>query len=643
MTELPRWVLTHAEKLKKLELIHVDLRRSLQMHPWLVLGVTAPGAALAILYLVTSWPETVTPALFVSIVFNAAVILLSAFVIGIAAAVVLRSLDQKVYNGADIEQMLGVEPMVELPDLGELSGEETRELLLPLVGGIIHACSDDALRRCIFTGTGPGTGVTAIATKTKETLEAIGRPVVLMDAAGATPGVPDAEIGGDEATDDGSGRRESLILTETAPLVSSADTEYLARFADCVIVVAESGVTTREQLRNTVKSLQRLNVTAVGFVLNHVKEPRASVELRRSAAASDIASAQFSVAIQRALAQPPSRAEISAITAPRPQPAASLTRGRETPKPATPLANAKRAPQSTAWEQPGIPRWLSDALGELEAPHPEQMGGQPADVLAEKSRQQTMVGDAGKRPVEAGLPQVMLDRNGGAARTDEADAEQSPQNSKDPNGGNGIKPATEQVMRLPMVEEPLSQKPSRLSGLRGIVSTAHLRELRRPEAADETRPQPDDAATEQAGNDLPAALFAPAETGNGFSARLGDLRGLIKAENLKDLNQSRPPLPGSDVVVKPGNGLAIQGSEPASPAHAQPSTDRPVEAEAALPSGDLEQTSMMISETNGAKATAEAKDTDVPAKPTVASDRDGVSSCDEVQVLPSRRGQYRRK
>jgi len=40
----------------------------------------------------------------------------------------------------------------------------------------------------------------------------------------------------------------SLVLTDAAPLVISAETEYLARFVDCAIVVAESGVTTRAQL-----------------------------------------------------------------------------------------------------------------------------------------------------------------------------------------------------------------------------------------------------------------------------------------------------------------------------------------------------------------------------------------------------------
>jgi hypothetical protein len=63
---------------------------------------------------------------------------------------------------------------------------------------------------------------------------------------------------------------ESLVLTDTAPLAVSAETEYLARFVDCVIVVIESGKTTRRELREAAATVQRLDVGAVGFVLNRV-------------------------------------------------------------------------------------------------------------------------------------------------------------------------------------------------------------------------------------------------------------------------------------------------------------------------------------------------------------------------------------
>src|SRR4051794_35161157 len=68
---------------------------------------------------------------------------------------------------------------------------------------------------------------------------------------------------------------KSLTLSDTAPLVLSAETEYLARSVDGALVVIQSGVTTRAQLRATANLLLRLEVRAVGFVLNGVSRTKA--------------------------------------------------------------------------------------------------------------------------------------------------------------------------------------------------------------------------------------------------------------------------------------------------------------------------------------------------------------------------------
>ena len=95
----------------------------------------------------------------------------------------------------------------------------------------------------------------------------MGRPTVLLDSSGTPPpapraGEPERHIGSASRSQRGSRstallrqvaaetemRQESLVLTDTAPLLISAETEYLARFVDCAIVVVESGTTTRAQL-----------------------------------------------------------------------------------------------------------------------------------------------------------------------------------------------------------------------------------------------------------------------------------------------------------------------------------------------------------------------------------------------------------
>ncbi|MEI4884059.1 hypothetical protein, partial [Klebsiella pneumoniae] len=90
---------------------------------------------------------------------------------------------------------------------------------------------------------------------------------------------------------------------DTAPLLVSGETEYLARFVDSAIVVIESGVTTRSQLRDLARTLQRLEVSAVGFVLNRVSLTKANASLRESVHAVE----QHLHAQARSFARTPSR------------------------------------------------------------------------------------------------------------------------------------------------------------------------------------------------------------------------------------------------------------------------------------------------------------------------------------------------
>ena len=222
-----------------------------------------------------------------------ALLLLFAFVgLGLAAAVVAHKMDPRVYVASDVEQLLGYAPMAQLPDFDEVSDEVAAEHLLRLAAGIEYAAKDGDLTSCVFTGTGPGVGVTTIVTRVKEMLAALGKEAVLMDAAGP---VPAARLPGIElqrsprgsslmphVRDATASECQGLMLTDTAPLTVSAEAEYMARRADCTILVIESGVTTRAQLRAAATSLQRLNPATVGFVLNRVSLANADESFRNS-------------------------------------------------------------------------------------------------------------------------------------------------------------------------------------------------------------------------------------------------------------------------------------------------------------------------------------------------------------------------
>jgi Mrp family chromosome partitioning ATPase len=223
---------------------------------------------------------------------------------GLLAAVAAHKLDPRVYIATDVERVLGFAPMAMLPDFTEVSDRVVEEHMLRLAAGIEYARQQGNLKSCIFTGTGPGAGVTSVVTRVREMLEAMGRSTVLVDASGNSLPPPPANSGGLDLQDTSSQlatRRgssstallqqlaeetetgeESLVLTDTAPLTVSAETEYLARMVDCAIIVIESGVTTRSQLREVAHSLQKLDVAAVGFVLNRVGLKKADPAFRRS-------------------------------------------------------------------------------------------------------------------------------------------------------------------------------------------------------------------------------------------------------------------------------------------------------------------------------------------------------------------------
>lgn len=220
--------------------------------------------------------------------------------LGMLAAVGAHKLDPHVYVASDVEQVLGFAPLAQLPDFAQVSDGVAGEHVLRLSAALEHARKQGKLKSCIFTATAPGAGATTVATRVRAVLEEIGRPAMLVDAMGtatasssAAPAADTAAAGGrslallERLHEESKGGDEMLILTDTAPLTVSAETEYLARNADCVLVVMESGVTTRAQLRAAAGALQRLDVGSVGFVLNRIGLAKADPAFRNSVQAME--------------------------------------------------------------------------------------------------------------------------------------------------------------------------------------------------------------------------------------------------------------------------------------------------------------------------------------------------------------------
>jgi succinoglycan biosynthesis transport protein ExoP len=248
------------------------------------------------------------------VVRNSFLIAFAGIALGLLVAILVHKLDPRVRIAQDVELILGFPPMAQLPDFTEVSEGAADEFLLRLSSSIEHARKQSNLRSCVFTGAGPGVGVTMLVNRVGEMLDAMGRPTVRVDATGAAahhrtarpeasasdaavsasasatsiPGLVQADryarptaifqqIAEETETQD-----DNLVLTDTMPLSVSAETEYLVRFVDCAIVVIESGKTTRRELRDAAATLQRLDVAAVGFVLNRVGLAKADPAFRSS-------------------------------------------------------------------------------------------------------------------------------------------------------------------------------------------------------------------------------------------------------------------------------------------------------------------------------------------------------------------------
>ncbi len=249
------------------------------MHRRLALGFALFGLFLAVVYLLSLWAVNTARSLVYipptpsAMIHNAISLLLGFAFLGAAAAIVAHKSDPRVYSASDVERLMGVAPMAQLPDFSEVSDEVAKEHLMRLVARIDAAFRDGRVRNCVFTGTGTGAGATTVVLRVKEMLETLGRVAVVMDRTGAPPHPVVGEAEEQPA---------EIVLTDTPPLMASAETEYLARHADYTIVVIESGVTTRAQLRTITSVLESLHVPFVGFVLNRVRLSKADEAFRRS-------------------------------------------------------------------------------------------------------------------------------------------------------------------------------------------------------------------------------------------------------------------------------------------------------------------------------------------------------------------------
>ena len=65
-----------------------------------------------------------------------------------------------------------------------------------------------------------------------------------------------------------------IVLIDAAPILISAESEYLARMADVTVLVAEAGKTQKAWLTRAARLLERLGISGAAAVVNKVHPAR---------------------------------------------------------------------------------------------------------------------------------------------------------------------------------------------------------------------------------------------------------------------------------------------------------------------------------------------------------------------------------
>jgi uncharacterized protein involved in exopolysaccharide biosynthesis/Mrp family chromosome partitioning ATPase len=548
---------------------------------------------------------------------------------GIIAAIGANKLDQKVYIAADLQHVLGFAPMAVLPDFAQVSDGVAEEHMLRLSAGIEYARQQGNLKSCIFTGTGAGAGVTTVATKVRSVLESMGRETVLVDASGTPPPPPRASSGGfglndastQLATQRGSRStallqqlaeetetgEESLVLTDTAPLAVSAETEYLARFVDAAIIVVESGVTTRTQLREVAANLQRLDVAAVGFVLNRVGLEKADPAFRQSV--RDIE--QHLRSQSRSYARGTERSRPSQA-ARKPEQVSQDDSSEAHVEP--PIAQ-KPAPAAQPAPRPHVP-----AVPELPAAPPEPVTVRPRASRMPRAEEFARTSPS---PAAAVPPKQFVQR---PPLVQEAYA---------PGPSEPAQPAIPREHESSSVRRqvPVSEPPAAPTPQSVAQTPGHIPHPAPAEDWSHVSGRLDDVKSEPVREEIQE----PAETEYNAATRMSGLRNLIFSLGMKNLNQAPEP-PEQVAEVAP----------PVEPVHERPAYPH---AYTPMPQPPVRNDSFYASPTLVTappeflppKPLVETTDKERSKASAAKGRRDRRDSFDDVEILPSWRGQYKKR
>jgi Mrp family chromosome partitioning ATPase len=248
-----------------------------------------------------------------------------ALVLAVLTVVIIDLFDRRIHSAYDIELALGFPPIGTLFDDQDVTMQVFDECTLRLAAGIDQAARTEGVRTIVVTSVNAGAGTTSIVENLGSTLAKLGRKTLTIDATGMTSPVayvtlnleqtahrgvgglpavrPDVDIQStaviaqpfsqkltpltnfmDQAFKDLTTDYD-VVLIDATPLLISAETEYLARFADVTILVAEAENTTMAQLTRASRLLEKLRIPGMAVIVNKMAFRRANRAMREDLSA----------------------------------------------------------------------------------------------------------------------------------------------------------------------------------------------------------------------------------------------------------------------------------------------------------------------------------------------------------------------
>jgi len=211
--------------------------------------------------------------------------------VGLIAVVVMRKIDPRVYGGHDVAQVVHFYPIAILPHANSGEPPVRDEFLLRLVAGIDQIHRSDDAKTFVFTAASPESSIADLVSSLASSMEKLGYDVVTVKASDlitnqnlaqdiatareAQPTPPVIEGNSHEnfvvRNIQAITRDADILFVEALPLLSSSEAEFVGRLSDVAILVAESGQTTRQELRNAIALVKRLRLPGLATVLSDVK------------------------------------------------------------------------------------------------------------------------------------------------------------------------------------------------------------------------------------------------------------------------------------------------------------------------------------------------------------------------------------